>query len=165
MPWRRVMEQMRSRGARSRHAPARRARRRSARSDEFAGVFSQETIERYIAESADLLGDGQDQRLRARARASFRARAPEGARPGGGHDREGHARGAVRLRPQRGRSQMAAGLVKLARRAVSTSAPPAATRPSEINPAVVEAMNEVGVDMARSSRSRSPTRSSAPPTS
>ena len=27
--------------------------------DEFAGVFSQETIERYIAESVDLLGDGK----------------------------------------------------------------------------------------------------------
>ena len=27
--------------------------------DEFAGVFSRETIERYIAESVDLLGPGR----------------------------------------------------------------------------------------------------------
>ena len=49
---------------------------------EFAGIFSEETIERYIADSLDLLGSSQDQRLRARARAPFRARAAEGARPG-----------------------------------------------------------------------------------
>ena len=30
-----------------------------ALSDEFAGVFSQETIERYLAESVDLLGSGK----------------------------------------------------------------------------------------------------------
>ena len=30
-----------------------------ALSDEFAGVFSQETIERYVAESVDLLGSGK----------------------------------------------------------------------------------------------------------
>jgi hypothetical protein len=30
-----------------------------ALTDEFAGVFSQETIERYIAESVDLLGDSK----------------------------------------------------------------------------------------------------------
>ena len=47
---------------------------------EFAGVFSQETIARYIAESLDLLGDGESQRVRAGARAPLRPRAAEGAR-------------------------------------------------------------------------------------
>ena len=48
-----------------------------------------------------------------------------------------------------GRSQMAAGLRQAPLgRARSTSARPAARRASEINPAVVEAMNELGVDMS-----------------
>ena len=90
-----------------------------------------------------------DQRLRARAGASLRARAAQGARPGRRDDREGAARGAVRLRPQR-RSQPDG------RRAASSSAPRAAIHVrsagsapgDEINPAVVEAMAEVGVDMS-----------------
>ena len=44
-----------------------------ALADEFAGVFSKETIERYIAESVDLLGELADQRLRAGARAPLRS--------------------------------------------------------------------------------------------
>ena len=43
-----------------------------ALADEFAGVFSKETIERYIAESVDLLGESR-QRLRAGARAPLRS--------------------------------------------------------------------------------------------
>ena len=42
---------------------------------EFAGIFSRETIARYIAESTDLLAGGNDQRLRAGARTPLRARA------------------------------------------------------------------------------------------
>src|SRR5262245_6824884 len=81
--------------------------------DEFAGVFSEETIERYIAESLDLLGDARisvfvpvlahrfaRERLRALAQAEGRI---------------------VTDQPEvlfvcvhnAGRSQMAAGLVKL----------------------------------------------------
>jgi protein-tyrosine phosphatase-like protein len=41
--------------------------------DEFAGVFSQQTIERYISESLDLLGPQPGERLRARARAPLRS--------------------------------------------------------------------------------------------
>ena len=132
---------------------------------EFDGVFSQETIARYIAESAELLGDAKvnvfvpvlvhrfaRERLRALAQA------------------EGVVAKDV---PEvlfvcvhnAGRSQMAAGLVKL-RSEGRVHVRSAGSDPGErVNPAVIEAMNELGVDMARSSRSRSPTRSSAPPMS
>ena len=118
-----------------------------ALADEFAGIFSQETIERYIGESVDLLGSAQDQRLRPRARAPVRARAAEGARPGRRHAREGAARGAVRLRAQRRRSQMAAGLVKLRSQGRIHVRSAGSAPADEINPAVVEAMEEIGVDM------------------
>ena len=107
---------------------------------EFAGVFSQETIERYMTESVDLLGGSNisvfvpvlahrfaRERLRAHAQA-------EGV--------------VAKEMPEvlfvcvhnAGRSQMAAGLVRLR----SAGSAPA----GEINPAVIEAMAEIGVDMA-----------------
>ena len=58
-----------------------RPRTRSATSS--PACSREETIERYIAESVDLLGGRPDQRVRARARASLRARAAEGTRPDG----------------------------------------------------------------------------------
>jgi arsenate reductase len=116
--------------------------------DEFAGVFSQETIQRYIGESLDLLGGARinvyvpvlahrfaRERLRALAQA-------EGA--------------IVKEQPEvlfvcvhnAGRSQMAAGLVKL-RSEGRVHVRSAGSAPGErINPAVVEAMNELGVDMS-----------------
>ncbi len=115
--------------------------------DEFAGVFSKETIERYIAESTDLLGDSKvnvfvpvlahrfaRERLRALAQA-------EGM--------------LTKQQPEvlfvcvhnAGRSQMAAGLVKL-RSDGRVHVRSAGSDPAEtINPAVIEAMNELGVDM------------------
>jgi protein-tyrosine-phosphatase len=114
---------------------------------EFAGVFSRETIERYIGESTDLLGGSKvnvfvpvlahrfvRERLRALAQA-------EGA--------------IVKEQPEvlfvcvhnAGRSQMAAGLVKL-RSDGQIHVRSAGSAPAEeINPAVVEAMEELGVDM------------------
>ncbi len=117
--------------------------------NEFKGVFSEETIARYIGESLDLLGDSRHQRVRAGARAPLRPRAPPGARTSGGEADQGTARGALRLRPQRrpqpdGRGPGEAPL----RRVASMCARPAATPPIEINPAVVEAMTEIGVDMS-----------------
>jgi protein-tyrosine-phosphatase len=116
--------------------------------DEFAGTFSQETIERYLAESLDLLGDARvnvfvpvlahrfaRERLRALAQA-------EGL--------------MTKEMPEvlfvcvhnAGRSQMAAGLVKL-RSGGRIHVRSAGSSPAdEINPAVVEAMSEVGVDMS-----------------
>ena len=117
-------------------------------SDEFAGIFSPETIERYLAESVDLLGGARVNvfvpvlahrfaRERLRALAQW-----EGS--------------IVKEQPEvlfvcvhnAGRSQMAAGLVKLRSdgrvHVRSAGSDPA----SEINPAVVEAMQELGVDMS-----------------
>lgn len=116
---------------------------------EFAGVYSQETIARYIAESTDLLGGKATvnvfvpvlvhrftrERLRALAQA-------EGL--------------VVKEQPEvlfvcvhnAGRSQMAAGLVKL-RSEGRVHVRSAGSDPGEqINPAVVEAMREIGVDMS-----------------
>ncbi len=115
--------------------------------DEFAGVFSQETIERYIAESLDLLGETKinvfvpvlahrfaRERLKALAQAEGRV---------------------VKDVPEvlfvcvqnAGRSQMAAGLLNTARRARFTFARPDRDPAEEINPAVVEAMAELGIDL------------------
>jgi arsenate reductase (thioredoxin) len=115
---------------------------------EFAGVFSEQTISRYIAESLDLLGGSRidvfvpvlahrfaRERLRALAQA-------EGA--------------ITKEQPEvlficvhnAGRSQMAAGLVKL-RSEGRVHVRSAGSAPGdEINPAVVEAMTELGVDMS-----------------
>jgi protein-tyrosine-phosphatase len=114
---------------------------------EFKGVFSEETIARYIAESLDLLGDSRinvfvpvlahrfaRERLRALAQA-------EGM--------------LVKEQPEvlfvcvhnAGRSQMAAGLVKL-RSEGRVHVRSAGSAPGEeINPAVAEVMSEIGVDM------------------
>ena len=116
---------------------------------EFVGIYSRETIARYIAESTDLLS-GQAvvnvfvpvlvhrfarERLRALGQAEGRI---------------------VKEQPEvlfvcvhnAGRSQMAAGLVKL-RSEARVHVRSAGSDPGErINPAVVEAMSEIGVDMS-----------------
>jgi arsenate reductase (thioredoxin) len=119
-----------------------------ALAEEFAGIFSRETIARYIAESIDLLGERRinvfvpvlahrfaRERLRALAQA-------EGT--------------SVKEQPEvlfvcvhnAGRSQMAAGLVKL-RSGGRIHVRSAGSAPAhEINPAVIEAMDELGVDMS-----------------
>jgi arsenate reductase (thioredoxin) len=114
---------------------------------EFAGVYSQETIERYIAESLDLLGNARinvfvpvlahrfaRERLKALAQAEGRI---------------------VKDVPEvlfvcvqnAGRSQMAAGLMTL-RAEGRVHVRSAGSDPAgEINPAVVEAMAELGIDL------------------
>jgi protein-tyrosine-phosphatase len=115
---------------------------------EFKGIFSEETIARYIAESLELLGNARinvfvpvlahrfaRERLRALAQA-------QGA--------------LVKDRPEvlfvcvhnAGRSQMAAGLVKL-RSQGKIHVRTAGSAPSEeIDPVVIQAMTEVGVDVS-----------------
>jgi protein-tyrosine-phosphatase len=114
---------------------------------EFAGIYSEETIERYIGESLDLLGDSRvnvfvpvlahrfaRERLKALAQA-------EGV--------------VTKDQPEvlfvcvhnAGRSQMAAGLVKLRSEGRVHVRSAGSAPASEINPAVVEAMAEVGVDL------------------
>jgi arsenate reductase (thioredoxin) len=116
--------------------------------DDFIGVFSHETIERYVSESVDLLGGARfsdfvpvlsyrfaRERLKALAQA-------EGI--------------VTKEQPEvlfvcvhnAGRSQMAAGLVRLRSEGRihvrSAGSDPAGT----INPAVIDAMTEIGVDMS-----------------
>jgi len=116
--------------------------------DEFAGIFSPETIERYLAESVDLLGGARVNvfvpllahrfaRERLRALAQW-----EGS--------------IVKEQPEvlfvcvhnAGRSQMAAGLVKLRSEGRIHVRSAGSDPASEINPAVVEAMQELGVDLS-----------------
>lgn len=118
-----------------------------ALTDEFAGVFSQETIERYIGESTDLLGGGNVSAFVpvlahrfARERLNALAQA-EGV--------------VTKDQPEvlfvcvhnAGRSQMAAGLVTLRSQGRVHVRSAGSSPTDEINPAVVEAMAEVGVDL------------------
>jgi arsenate reductase len=116
--------------------------------DEFAGVFSQETIARYMAESQDLLGEARinvfvpvlahrftRERLKALAQAEgkFAKEQPEVL---------------FVCTHNAGRSQMAAGLVKL-RSEGRVHVRSAGSAPGEeINSATVKAMEELGVDMS-----------------
>jgi arsenate reductase len=114
---------------------------------EFEGIFSQETIERYIGESLDLLGETRVNvfvPVLAHRFARERLRAL------------GQAEGTiVKEHPEvlfvcvqnAGRSQMAAGLMNL-RAAGRVHVRSAGSDPAEeINPAVVEAMAELGIDL------------------
>ena len=114
---------------------------------EFAGIFSEETINRYITESVDLLGDSRitvyvpvlahrfaRERLKALAQA-------EGI--------VGKAQPEVLFVcvHNAGRSQMAAGLLEL-RSAGRIHVRSAGSDPGEaINPNAIKALDEVGVDM------------------
>jgi protein-tyrosine-phosphatase len=119
-----------------------------ALADEFRGVYSQETIERFITESLDLLGGSRinvyvpvlahrfaRERLRALGQAEGRL----------GKDQPEVLFVCVH---NAGRSQMAAGLVTL-RSGGGIGVRSAGSSPAdEINPRVVEAMAELGVDLA-----------------
>jgi arsenate reductase (thioredoxin) len=115
---------------------------------EFAGIFSQETIARYIAESADLLGGS---RINVFVPVLVHRFARERLKA------LGQVEGAItKEQPEvlfvcvhnAGRSQMAAGLVKL-RSDGRIHVRSAGSAPGEeINPAVIQAMNELGVDMS-----------------
>jgi protein-tyrosine-phosphatase len=115
---------------------------------EYAGVFAQETIARYIAESTDLLSGGSVNMfvpVLAHRFARERLKAL------------GQAQGVIaKEQPEvlfvcvhnSGRSQMAAGLVKL-RSEGRVHVRSAGSDPGEqINPIVIEAMAELGVDMS-----------------
>jgi arsenate reductase len=120
----------------------------TALKDEFAGVFSPETIERYIGESLDLLGTARVNvfvPVLAHRFARERLRAL------------GQAEGTItKEQPEvlfvcvqnAGRSQMAAGLVKLRSEGRIHVRSAGSAPAEEINSAVIAAMEEVGVDMS-----------------
>lgn len=118
-----------------------------ALADEFAGVFSRETIERYITDSLDLLGDA---RINVFVPVLAHRFARERLKALG--QSEGMIVKAV---PEvlfvcvqnAGRSQMAAGLMSY-RAAGRVHVRSAGSDPAEeINPAVLEAMAELGIDL------------------
>jgi arsenate reductase len=114
--------------------------------DEFAGIFSAETIERYISESVDLLGESKinvfvpvlahrfaRERLKALAQADDLVV-------------KEHPEVLFVCVQNAGRSQMAAGLVKL-RSGGRVHVRSAGSAPAEdLDPVVVQALSEVGVD-------------------
>ncbi len=119
----------------------------AALQDEFAGTFSRETIERYIAKSVDLLGGAKVPDFVPVLAYRFARERLKAL---------GQAEGMIaKEQPEvlfvcvqnAGRSQMAAGLVKL-RSEGKVHVRSAGSDPAEdLNPAVVEAMTEIGVDM------------------
>jgi arsenate reductase len=114
--------------------------------EEFAGVFSQETIARYMAESQDLLGESKiNVFVPVLAHRFTRERLKALAQVEGS---------IVKEQPEvlfvcvhnAGRSQMAAGLVKLRSEGRIHVRTAGSSPAEEINPAVVEAMAELGID-------------------
>ena len=115
---------------------------------EFAGIFSRETIARYIAESAEQLGQSKitvfvpilvERFARERLMALAQARDLVST------DQPEVLFVCVH---NAGRSQMAAGLLKLRSNGRIHVRSAGSAPGEEINPAVVEAMGEIGVDMS-----------------
>ena len=116
--------------------------------EEFAGIFSQETIARYMAESTDLLGEAKinvfvpvlahrfaRERLKALAQA-------EGIL---GKDQPEVLFVCVH---NAGRSQMAAGLLKLRSEGRIDVRSAGSAPEGKINPNAVTALEELGIDMS-----------------
>jgi protein-tyrosine-phosphatase len=116
--------------------------------DEFSGVFATETIERYMAESLDKIGSARIENfvpLFAHRFARERLRALAQADDKITKDVPEVLFVCVH---NAGRSQMAAGLLNKAA-AGRVHVRTAGSDPAEeINPAVIEAMDEVGVDLS-----------------
>jgi protein-tyrosine phosphatase-like protein/low molecular weight phosphotyrosine protein phosphatase len=116
--------------------------------EEFSGVFSQETIARYMAESQDLLGDARinvfvpvlahrfcRERLKALAQAE-------------GIVSKDQPEVLFVCVHNAGRSQMAAGLLKLRSGGRVNVRSAGSTPAGEINPNALAALEELGVDMS-----------------
>ena len=115
---------------------------------EFAGVFSFETIERYIGESLDLLGSSRINvfvPVLAHRFARERLKALAQAEQLISTDQPEVLFVCVH---NAGRSQMAAGLVQLRSQGKVHVRSAGSAPADEINPAVIEAMDELGVDMS-----------------
>jgi arsenate reductase (thioredoxin) len=118
-----------------------------ALASEFEGIFSEETIERYIGESLDLLGDSRvNVFVPVLAHRFARERLKALAQAEGSLTKEQPEVLFVCVH-NAGRSQMAAGLVRLRSDGRIHVRSAGSTPANEINPAVVEAMAEIGVDL------------------
>ena len=116
--------------------------------DEFAGIFSRETIERYITESVDLLGESKiNVFVPVLAHRFARERLRALAQTEGSLAKEQPEVLFVCVQ-NAGRSQMAAGLVPIRSEGRIHVRSAGSAPAEELNPAVVQAMREVGVDMA-----------------
>ena len=115
---------------------------------EFRGVFSEETIARYMGESLDLLGNLRiNVFVPVLAHRFARERLKALAQAEGTMTKEQPEVLFVCVH-NAGRSQMAAGLVKLRSEGRIHVRSAGSAPGEEINPAVVEAMTELGVDMS-----------------
>jgi arsenate reductase len=116
--------------------------------EEFAGVFSQETIARYMAESQDLLGDASiSVYVPVLAHRFTRERLKALAQAEGMVTKEQPEVLFVCVQ-NAGRSQMAAGLVKLRSQGRIHVRSAGSTPAGEVNPAAVEVLEELGVGMS-----------------
>jgi len=116
--------------------------------DEFKGVFSEETIARYISESLDLLGNSRiNVFVPVLAHRFARERLRALAQLEGKLTKEAPEVLFVCVH-NAGRSQMAAGLVKLRSQGRIHVRSAGSTPGDEINPAVIDVMSEIGVDMS-----------------
>ena len=117
-------------------------------SEEFAGIFSQETITRYMTESTDLLGEAKiSVYVPVLAHRFARERLKALAQAEGIVDKEQPEVVFVCVQ-NAGRSQMAAGLLKLRSQGRINVRSAGSTPGEEINPNAVLALQELGVDMS-----------------
>jgi arsenate reductase len=115
--------------------------------DEFAGIFSQETIARYMAESTDLLGDARiNVFVPVLAHRFCRERLKALAQAQGIVDKDQPEVLFVCVH-NAGRSQMAAGLLRLRSQGRINVRSAGSTPAEEINPNAIAALEELGIDM------------------
>jgi arsenate reductase (thioredoxin) len=116
--------------------------------EEFAGIFSEETIARYMAESTDLLGEAKiNVFVPVLAHRFARERLKALAQAEGIVDKDQPEVLFVCVH-NAGRSQMAAGLLKLRSHGRINVRSAGSAPGEEINPSAVAALEELGVDMA-----------------
>jgi protein-tyrosine-phosphatase len=114
--------------------------------EEFAGIFSAETIARYMAESTDLLGEARINvfvPVLAQRFARERLRALAQAQGTLGKDQPEVLFVCVH---NAGRSQMAAGLLKLRSQGQIHVRSAGSTPAEEINPNAIAVLEELGID-------------------
>jgi len=115
--------------------------------DELAGIFSEETIHRYIGESVDLLGDSRiTVYVPVLAHRFARERLKALAQAEGIVGKEQPEVLFVCVH-NAGRSQMAAGLLKLRSHGRIHVRSAGSDPGEEINPNAIQALDELGVDM------------------